>query len=123
LRTGLDDLKTAIDRADKTVAEAERLGMQLRSPPSDPNVDPRIYMRKAFDSLTNARVLIHGFKLEPVKSSLDEGLGIANEVEELGQEALQEYSDRRVWLAASLAPIILAIIILLLYIRSLPPSK
>jgi hypothetical protein len=123
LRSKLDDLTRAIDDANQAADEAERLGMQLRSPRSDPNADPRIYMRKAFDSLTNARVLIHGFKLEPVEASLSEGLAVANEVEELGQEALQEYSSRRVWLAASLVPIVLVIIILFLYIRSLPPSR
>jgi predicted CXXCH cytochrome family protein len=71
LRNRLEDLKQAIDAANQTVADAERLGMLLRSLPSDaPNtkIDPRIYMRRAFDSLTNARVLIHGFKL-PVEAS------------------------------------------------------
>ena len=123
LRTRLEDLKQAIDAANQTVAEAERLGMQLRSPPSDPNLDPRIYLRKAFDSMTNARVLIHGFKSEPVEASLAEGLAVASQVQELGEEALGEYDARRVWLAASLVPILVVIIMLLLYIRSHPALR
>jgi len=123
LRADLDHLTDAIQSAKEKVAEAERLGMPLPGPPSDEKLDLGIYLRRASDSLKNARVLIHSFKLPPVEASLAEGLEVTKQVEERAEEALQEYHARRVWLAASLAPILLVIVVLLLYIRSLPPLR
>jgi len=123
LHADLDDLDQAIRDAKATIAKAERLGMPLPGPPSDPNLDLALYLRKAFDSQTNARVLIHSFKLPPVEASLKEGLEIASEVQQVAEGALQEYDSRRIWLAASLAPILLVILLLVLYIRTLPPSR
>ena len=123
LRADLDKLDQAISDAKAAIAEAERLGMPLPGPPSDLNLDLALYLRKAFDSQTNARVLIHGFKLPPVEASLKEGREIAAEVQQVAEGALREYDSRRIWLAASLAPILLVILVLVLYIRTLPPSR
>jgi predicted CXXCH cytochrome family protein len=123
LRADLDHLTDAIQGAKEKVAEAERLGMPLPGPPSDEKLDLGIYLRRASDSLKNARVLIHSFKLPPVEASLAEGLEVTEQVQERAEEALHEYHARRVWLAASLAPILMVIVVLLLYIRSLPPSR
>lgn len=37
-----------------------------------------------------------------------------------GQEQVDQHTDRRVWLAFSLLPVLIVVVLLLLYIRSLP---
>ncbi|MFH1267118.1 MAG: cytochrome c3 family protein [Planctomycetota bacterium] len=116
MREGLDDLKREIAEAEKKIKEAERLGMEVRG--------PRFDLRQAFDALTNARSMIHSFAWEPVQEALDEGLEVTGEVKGLAEAALAEHTYRRVWLGATLVPIGIVIVLLLLYIRSLPmPSK
>jgi hypothetical protein len=112
MRAALDDLKQQIQTAETTVAEAGRRGMEVGG--------PRFDIRKAKDALTTARVLIHGFDPNPVKQQVGEGLTVASEVQASARAALDEYSFRRVWLAWSLVPIAIVIVLLLLYIRTLP---
>ena len=114
LREKLEDLKTQITEAEAKVAEADRLGMEVRG--------PRFDLRKAVDAKTNARVLIHSFALQPVNDKLAEGLVAATEVREKAEAALWQFTYRRIWLAATLVPIMLVIVLLLLYIRSMSPS-
>lgn len=116
MRTGLENLKREIAEAEKKIREAERLGMEVRG--------PRFDLRQAFDALTNARSMIHSFAWEPVQKALDEGLEVTEKVKGLAESALAEHASRRVWLGASLVPIGVVIVLLLLYIRSLPiPAK
>jgi hypothetical protein len=67
--------------------------------------------------------LIHTFQLKPVETALAGGEKISAEVQEKADHALQEHTARRIWLAATLVPILLVIALLLLYIRSLPVPK
>lgn len=115
MRQGMDNLKKEIALAEQKIEEAERLGMEVRT--------QRFELRKAFDALTNARSLIHSFARKPVEEALDEGLAVTSEVKERAEEALREHTYRRVWLAASLVPILLVIVLLLLYIRTLPSGS
>ena len=61
LRQDLETLKRQIGDADARLEKAERLGMLVPGPQSNPRLDPRIFLRKANDTLTNARVEIHSF--------------------------------------------------------------
>jgi predicted CXXCH cytochrome family protein len=116
MRDKLDRLKSEIAQAKDTVARAERLGMEVRG--------PRFDLHKAETSLTNARSLIHTFAPEPMNQTLEEGLRVTGEVETRAQRALEEYTNRRIWLALSVAPILLVVVLLGMYIRSLPsPSS
>jgi hypothetical protein len=45
---------------------------------------------------------------------------VTTKVQAGAEAALAEYTNRRIWLAASLVPILLVIVVLLFYIRSLP---
>lgn len=110
MRTRLDQLTQQIDDAERVVAEAERLGMEVRG--------PRFDLRQAFDSLTNARTQVHSFKPAPVEAALDEGLKVTSDVKSRAESALHEHTARRVWLAASLIPILIVVGLLLLYIRT-----
>ena len=55
-----------------------------------------------------------------MEESLDEGLQVTRQVQESAGAALQEHTNRRVWLAASLVPILAVVALLLVYIRTLP---
>ncbi len=112
LRQKLDELKLQIASAYDMVAQADRLGMEVRGPKFD--------LRAAETSLTNARTLIHSFALEPTNQTLEEGLQVARDVQERADQALGQYTYRRIWLAVSTLPILLVVVLLLLYIRALP---
>jgi hypothetical protein len=114
MSTELEELKRQIAAAEERLDEAENLGMEVR--------DPRFRLKKAHDALTNARALIHAFAVDPVKLAVNQGMGVAVSVEQDGQKQLEEYTYRRIWLAVSLAPILIAVGLLLLYIRTLPIS-
>jgi hypothetical protein len=81
---------------------------------------PRFDLHKAYDALTNARSLIHSFSKEPVEKALEEGYEATTQVGERAQASLEEHTFRRVWLAATLVPILIVATLLLLYIRTLP---
>jgi hypothetical protein len=116
IRDELEKLKSGIDRAKKTLDEAEYLGMEVSQPQFD--------LRKASDALTNARSQVHSFKVAPVKAAVAEGEKVVEEVQAKGDDALNQHEARRIWLAASMVPILVVIVVLLLYIRVLPnPGK
>ena len=115
IRSGLDQLKKKIDEAKATLEEAERLGMEVSG--------PRFDLREADDALISARSLIHSFKVEPVEAALAKGRQVAADVQKKADEALAQHTYRRVWLAGSLVPILAVIVVLVLYIRTLPPPK
>jgi hypothetical protein len=114
IRARLEQLKQNIVDAEQKVREAERLGMEVRGPQFD--------LRQAFDALTNARTLVHGFKPGPLEEAIAEGLAITSSVQTRADEALREHTSRRIWLATSLIPILLVVGLLLTYIRTLRVS-
>jgi predicted CXXCH cytochrome family protein len=116
IHAGLAQLKSGIVRADETLAEAERKGMEVS--------EPKFNLQKASDALTNARTQIHSFKVDVVKKALGDGESVVEEVQGKADHALDEYQYRRYWLAVSLVPILIVIGLLVLYIRVLPiPEK
>jgi len=116
MRARLEQLKHDITQSEELVRAAERLGMEVRG--------PRFDLRQAFDALTNARTLVHNFKPGPLEEALGEGLKVTAQVKERAAAALQEHTHRRVWLAASLVPILVVVALLLIYVRTLPlPSS
>jgi len=115
MREALDKLKSEIALANASVAEAHRLGMEVRGPQFD--------LRKAHEALTAARTQIHSFSLPPVKEAIDKGLEITDNVNQRAQAALQDHTNRRIWLGVSLVPILFVILLLLAYIRMLPAAE
>jgi predicted CXXCH cytochrome family protein len=114
MRARLDQLKRGIETAEGMVREAEQLGMEVRG--------PRYDLRQAFDALTNARTQVHSFKPGPMEAAINEGLKVTSDVERGAERALREHTYRRLWLAASLVPLLVVVGLLLLYIRTLPPA-
>jgi predicted CXXCH cytochrome family protein len=115
IRSGLEELSQQIVYADTTLAEAERLGMEVSQ--------PKFELRDAVNALTNARTLVHSFQVKPVATALADGEKVTAEVQGKADRALEEHTYRRVWLAGSLVPILIVIGMLLLYIRTLPIPK
>jgi predicted CXXCH cytochrome family protein len=115
LRSDLEKFKRSLDTAESTLQTAERLGMEVS--------EPKFELRKGQDALTNARSLVHTFQVKPVETALDDGAKVVAEVQQKADRALREYTNRRIWLAASLVPILLVIGLLMLYIRTLPIAK
>jgi ferredoxin len=113
--TGLENLEQQIAGAKEAIDKAERLGMEVSG--------PRYDLRQAFDALTNARTLIHTFSTARVDEALDKGLETTGQVQAMAQAALAEHTNRRIWLAASLVPILIVIVLLSLYIRSIPIER
>jgi predicted CXXCH cytochrome family protein len=111
IRQGLDQLNARIAKAETTLAEAERLGMEVSQ--------PRFDLRNAVNALTNARTLLHSFQVKPVETALADGEKVVVAVQDKADNALQEHDRRRVWLAWSLVPILIVIGLLVLYIRTL----
>ena len=120
LRGDLEDLQRQITEADTSLENAARLGTLVPGPQSNPRLDPRMYLRKASDALTNARVEIHAFDAARVEKIISQGQAVAKEVQASANKALEEYRFRRIWLAGSLVPIGIVVFLLLLYIRRMP---
>ena len=78
-------------------------------------------LRDARDALSNARAEIHSFAAEPLNQALAQGLSVTEDVDAKAEGALREYTFRRIWLGLSLLPIALVVVLLLLFIRTLPP--
>jgi predicted CXXCH cytochrome family protein len=108
----LEQLKTDINDAEHTIRQAEQLGMEVSG--------PRFELRQAFDALANARTLVHSFKPGPMEATLEEGLKVTSDVNRRANDALREHTYRRLWLAASLVPILVVVTLLVFYIRTLP---
>ncbi len=112
LRDDLQKLRSGIAAAEETLNHADRLGMEVSQ--------PRFELHKAVDSLVNARSLIHTFRVQPVAKAVADGEAVVANVQAQADHALEEHTTRRVWLAVSLVPIVLVIVLLLGYIRTLP---
>ena len=64
------------------------------------------------------------YRVDFFLSGLAEGRTVAATVTKQAEDTLQEHSYRRIWLAVSLVPILIVVVLLLLYIRTLPiPGK
>ena len=118
MRSDLEKLKREIKAAQAKVQEAERLGMLG----AELVRGPREQLRTAVTALTNARTLIHSFTPGPMEEALAEGLAVTAEVNQRAEDAMKEFTWHRIWLALFLIPIVIVIVFLVLYIRSLPIS-
>ncbi len=108
----LNHLNAEIADAERMIRKADQLGMEVRGPKYD--------LRQAFEALTNGRTLVHSFKPGPMDEALDEGLQVTAQVKEAAGAALQEHTNRRIWLVASLVIILVVIGFLRALIRKFP---
>lgn len=107
----LTQLDQAIQSADRQLAQAESVGMEVS--------EARMAQNQAKDSLTKARVAIHSFRTDAVSEEVQAGLKIANKDLEAGQKAMVERNHRRIGLGLSLFANGMVLAGLWLYIRKI----
>jgi len=111
----IDTLRIANDESLALLEEAENAGMEVS---------------QAFFELdelgtvrTRARSAIHTFRVAPVRSEVEAGLGIAERAAATGRDAMGEHAFRRIGLGLSSLIILLLIIGLLMKIRQLEAAE
>jgi hypothetical protein len=109
----LQELKQRILDSEAKVEHAEQLGMEVRR--------AKFRLHDARTALKTARVSIHSFAPEPMNENIEQGMSVVHEVDEQAEDALREHTFRRVWLGLFLLPIALVVVLLMLYIQTLPP--
>ena len=115
MRGLIDSLSREFDRARTLLTQAEHAGMEV----SQAQVD----LNGAKDALIKARAAIHTFRVEPVKTDVEAGLGISAKAYSRGVRALDELQFRRKWLAVSVVLILALIAGLVLKIRQFDQPK
>lgn len=107
----LTQLDQAIKTADRQLAQAESVGMDV--------TEARMGQNQAKDALTKARVGIHSFHPDVVNEQVQAGLKVANKDNEAGQQAMIERNRRRKGLGISLLANGMVLAGLWLYIRKI----
>jgi hypothetical protein len=89
----LTDLNAAIARAEGSLAQADRLGMDVDRPTYD--------LAAAREAVVRARVQVHSFSRERFHEVAAEGLSVAEAVHKVALARLAEYQYRRRGLAVA----------------------
>ena len=106
----LDSLSQQIALAESMISQAQQAGVEIS--------DERLTLSSARDALTQSRVLIHGFSMETIDPTLQEGYQAAQTAIKIGKEALQELKHRRNLLIVMVVLTLLAAFFLAMYIQS-----
>jgi predicted CXXCH cytochrome family protein len=114
-RSLIDSLSREFGKARTILTQAEHAGMEVSQAQFDLN--------GARDALIKARAAIHAFRVEPVKTEVEAGLGISAKAYSRGVRALDELQFRRKGLAVSVVIILALIAGLVLKIRQLGQPK
>ncbi len=107
----LKKLESAISQSDQILDQAESSGMEVSQ--------ARLQQAQGRDALTKARVSIHSAQLNLVDGDIQAGLKVAELTHQAGVAALGERNYRRKGLAISLAAILLVLVGLRFYIKSI----
>ncbi len=111
IRTSLDELRAAVQRAMAILDRAEHAGMEVSQ--------AKFELRGATDALLKTRATVHQFDPAPIKKLSDEGVQIANKMYEKGVKAMDDLRFRHRGLWISVGIILVAIAGLLLKIREI----
>jgi predicted CXXCH cytochrome family protein len=105
----IDGLGAALERSEKTLASADRYGMEVS--------EAQVRLLEGRDNLVKARLALHEFHPVEMKKPVDAGMAIAKEVLRSGETALHEKDVRRVGLAVSAVFIAITIAAIWVLIR------
>jgi len=111
IRTLLDSLRRQFEHSRAMLETAANAGMEVSN--------AQFELEEVNNALTMARSAVHTFRLEPAKTSVDEGLKLTATGMERAQAAMAEHRFRRVGLALSSLIIVVLITGLLLKIRAI----
>jgi hypothetical protein len=99
MKEGMSRLGARTQDARASLERARRVGMDVERPTFD--------LAGAEDALVRARAEIHAFSKERLQAIVDEGVGIADEVERAAELKLEEHQFRRKGLAAASAMLLM----------------
>ncbi len=111
MKTSIDSLKMMISTAKSVVEMARTYGMSSE--------EPEYQLRQAHTKLVQARALIHTFSAEKVTPATSEGIQMAIEANNQGQDLMNQYNFRRRGFILSVMIILLLSVLLTVKIRSL----
>ena len=115
MRGSLDELRAALANSETILKTAEQSGMEVSQ--------GHIELSSAHEALVKGRVQVHTFRLEAVEEAVAEGLLLANNSYQSGQQALEERDFRRKGLAVSLLTIVLTMAGLWMAVRHIESGK
>jgi predicted CXXCH cytochrome family protein len=115
MREQLDKLSGALENAEAILEQAEQSGMEVSQ--------GQIELSSAHEAWIKARVQVHAFRLEAVEEAASEGLTLAQNSLETGQQALEEKDFRRQGLAISLLTILVTMAGLWLAVREIESRR
>jgi len=108
---GIRELDSSLKRAEAILTQARLAGMEVS--------EPLLKLDEGKERLVKARVAVHNFRIEAVRTPVGEGQKIAEESYRAGEEAMSERSFRRKGLGVSLAAIFITLCGLWLAVRSI----
>jgi len=111
MRALIDSLERAHVTADSILERAENAGIEVSQALFD--------LGGANDALVMSRAAVHSFDLPTLESEASEGLAVAAQAYERGQDAMAELQFRRTGLAVSVAIILVLIVGLVIKIRDI----
>lgn len=94
MRQEIDRLRGALAEAETVLKQAETSGMEVS--------EGKLQLVAAHEEWIKARVEVHAFRLDSVKSPVSNGLDMAQKGRQVGMNALRERNVRRLGLAGSL---------------------
>lgn len=109
MAAALEGLRAALARSNDVLTRASQSGMEVS--------EAVLRQREAQQTLVKARVAVHAFRLAAVQEHVREGLKLAAETRQAGENALRERDVRRLGLAMSLVAILITIAGLWLTLR------
>jgi predicted CXXCH cytochrome family protein len=111
IRAGIEGLKTRLNRSAELVARIRNAGMEVSA--------QELAIAEARTRLTLARTEMHASDVALVDSVLAEGLKLADQVDQAGEQSLAELAFRRRGLAVSLVAILLVVVALAFKVRQI----
>lgn len=107
----IDNLGSALSRAEAVLASADKYGMEVS--------EAQVRLLDGRENLVKARLALHSFQPEEMRKPIEAGMGIANETLRAGESALREKDIRRFGLAVSVVFISITVLAIWLLIRRL----
>jgi hypothetical protein len=107
----IDSLRASLGSADSLLEIAERKGMETGH--------ARDALREARDQSVAVRAALHSFDAKVINDLLDASSSLAFRAEGAGHQALRDWRQRRIGMAASLVAILIVITLLSLKIREM----
>lgn len=101
MRQEIGRLRSALATAETVLKQAETSGMEVS--------EGKLQLVAAHEEWIKARVEVHAFRLDAVKSPVSRGLDMAQKGRQIGLDALRERNVRRLGLAASLVAMAIAL--------------